>query len=87
MAQNHLDRLSEPSTLARIGGAAQGGSAKTPRERENMNHTHEGRDKTDAPEASLPPQKPAPKQEHPPQKHPAQVHPEQVHPEQKRIDD
>lgn len=68
MAQHHLDRLWEPSPLARIGGAAQGGSAKTPREQEKMNQTHEGRDKTQAPEASLPPQRPAPEQKHPEQK-------------------
>ncbi len=77
MAQHHLDRLWDPSTLALIGGAAQGGSAKTPREQEKMNRTHEGRDKTHAPGASLPPQKPAPEQKHP----------EQKHPEQKRIDE
>jgi hypothetical protein len=74
MTQHKLDQLWEPAVLSRIGGAAQGGSTKTPREREAMNREHEGRDKADASEGALPPQEPAP-----PQEHPAQVHPEQKH--------
>ena len=77
MAQQRLDQLWEHATLARIGGAAQGGSTKTPREQEAMDRKHEGRD--DQPAGALPPQKPAPEQEHPPQVHPPQEHPRQEH--------
>lgn len=79
MAQQNLDRLWEPTALTRIGGGVQGGSTKTPRELEEMDRQHVGRDKDDLPEGALPPQKPAPEQEHPPQVHPAQEHPRQEH--------
>jgi hypothetical protein len=75
MAQQKLDQLWEHATLTRIGGVVQGGSTKTPREQEEMNRKHMGRDAADQPEGALPPQKPAPHQEHPPQVHPTQEHP------------
>jgi hypothetical protein len=94
MAQQKLDQLWEHATLTRIGGVVQGGSTKTPREQEEMNRKHVGRDAAHQPEGALPPQKPAPPQEHPPQVHPTQEHPRQeharqehpaqVHPEQQR---
>ena len=88
MAQQNLDRLSDYGTLSRIGGGAQGGSTKTPREQEEMNRKHAGRDEHDQPEGALPPQQPAPpqvhpKQEHPRQEHVPQEHPAQVHPRQR----
>jgi hypothetical protein len=79
MTQSKLDQLWEHAALSRIGGVVQGGSTKTPREREAMDRQHEGRDDLDKPEGALPPQKPAPQQEHPPQVHPAQEHPRQEH--------
>ncbi len=79
MAQHELDRVWEHATLSRIGGGVQGGSTKTPREQEEMNRKHEGRDEHDLPEGALPPQEPAPPQEHPRQVHPKQEHPRQEH--------
>ena len=84
MAQQGFDRLWEPSTLSRIGGGAQGGSTKTPRERAELDRQHEGRD-LDRPEGALPPQQPAPPQRHPAQVHPKQEHVRQEHPTQVHV--
>lgn len=40
MSQPNLDRLHEPGSLSRIGGAAQGGSAKSKEEREALDREH-----------------------------------------------
>jgi hypothetical protein len=90
MKQHELDRPWESAALSRIGGGAQGGSTKTPRELEAEDRRHEGRDDLDKPAGAVPPQKEAPPQEHPRQEHPAQVHPcqedapPQEHPPQQR---
>ena len=55
MTQQESDQERVP--LSRIGGVVQGGSTKTPREREEMNRQHVGRDDLDKPEGALPPQK------------------------------
>jgi hypothetical protein len=81
MTQEQLDQMWEPTALSRIGGGAQGGSTRTPREREEMNRKHPGRDDLDKPAGAVPPQEPAPPQEHTPQVHPRQEHPPQARPE------
>ena len=41
MSASPFDRLHQPDLLSRIGGAAQGGSAKPKKERERLDREHE----------------------------------------------
>jgi hypothetical protein len=45
MTPPHLNRSHEPDLISRIGGAAQGGSAKTPQERKALDREHEEKQK------------------------------------------
>ena len=53
MSTAKLDQLSEPGILSRMGGAANGGSSKTPQERRQLDEEHQGKD-LDEPAASDP---------------------------------